>query len=428
MPREKKYLPPKLRKELPRGIYFNPKTGKFRIRFFVEGEHKSKTYPSLELAVKALAARQTDIARNELGFVTDKDCPAFRVFSNTYLETHVKVHSNYANWKRTDSYRFEKLQSLFGEHKLTAISPGLVDEYMRDEKDKGRSVEGIKRDVRLLKAILNRGVRNGEITTNPIASVKSAARLEERRPRVLSFDEEEKLFEELIGAREKLRPLVIVDLNTGLRRGELFDLEWRDLDLSGKVITVRAEIAKSKKYRTIPINDACYEVFKVLRKAASQQHPKPTKVFHDTGKLEGVDDLLHRALTDAEIIGDGLGWHLFRHTFASRLIRCGADIRVVQGIMGHSDIKTTMIYLHADEDAKRDAVSRLSSKKPPTVSPAAREAVENVNRMRMKILEEYMKKRGIQSTVNPTLAKALGDLKQFGAKGIEEWLKKKNVK
>src|SRR5262245_61608531 len=244
MPREKKYVPPRLRKELPRGIYFNPKSRKFRIRFFVKGEHKSKTYPSLEMAVKALAARQTDIARNELGFVIDKDCPTFRIFSNTYLENHVRGHSNYDKWKRTDSYRFGKLQSLFGEHKLTAITPSVVDEYMRDEKDTGRSVEGIKRDIRLLKAILNLAVRNGVITTNPISSVKSAARLEERRPRVLSFDEEEKLFQELVGPREKLQPLITVDLNTGLRRSELFNLEWPDVSLHDRVITVRAEIAK----------------------------------------------------------------------------------------------------------------------------------------------------------------------------------------
>jgi site-specific recombinase XerD len=428
MPREKKYLPPRLRKELPRGIYFNPTTRKFRIRFFVKGQHKSKTYSSLEMAVKALAARQTDIARNELGFVTDKDCPSFRVFSNTYLEKHVKVHSNYDNWKRTDSYRFEKLQSLFGEHKLTAITPSVADEYMRDEKDKGRSVEGIKRDIRLLKAILNRAVRNGVITTNPITSVKSAARLEERRPRILSFDEEEKLFQQLVGAREKLKPLVTVGLNTGLRRSELFDLEWRDLDLNGRVITVRAEVAKSKKYRTIPINEACYEVVKALRKVASQQHPKPTKVFHNIGKLEGVDDLLHRALTDAEITGDGLGWHLFRHTLASRLIRSGADVRVVQGIMGHSDIKTTMVYLHADEDAKRDAVNRLTAKKPPTVSPAAREAVENVNRLRVEILEEWMGSEKIQNTSSPTIDKAIENLKRLGRKGLEEWMEREGIK
>src|SRR5262249_6463508 len=152
---------------------------KYRIRFFDDkGIQRSETYATLELATKALAARQTDVERGNLGFVSDKDAPTFRTFSTVYLETHVRVHSDYEKWKRTDSYRFEKLKSLFGDYKLSAIMPNVIDEYMRDEKDKGRSVEGIKRDIRLLKAILNKAVKNGDITANPIASVKSAARLE----------------------------------------------------------------------------------------------------------------------------------------------------------------------------------------------------------------------------------------------------------
>src|SRR5262249_25587500 len=153
---------------------------------------------------------------------------------------------------------------VFGDYRLSALTPSLVDEYIRDERDRERALEGINRDIRLLKAIVNYAVSRKKITANPIASVKSSARMLEKRPRVLSASEEQALFAQFTGKRAKLQPLVAVALNTGLRRSELFSLEWKDIDFKERVLTVRPETSKGKKYRTIPINEDCFQVLKWL--------------------------------------------------------------------------------------------------------------------------------------------------------------------
>jgi integrase len=156
---------------------------------------------------------------------------------------------------------------------------------------------------------------------------------------------------------DHLRPMILVLLHTGIRRGELFSLEWRDVDLDSAMLTVRGEIAKSGKTRNVPLNGVALETFKAWCKQTDEDGL--VFVSPDTGgRFDNIQSGWEAICEKAKI--KGLRIHDLRHTFATRCLAAGADIAVVKELLGHQDISTTAIYLHPSEENKAAAVARLA--------------------------------------------------------------------
>lgn len=171
--------------------------------------------------------------------------------------------------------------------------------------------------------------------------------------------------------------MLTVLLHTGARRGEAFSLQWTDIDFAVRTLTVRGECAKSGKTRVIPLNSVALDTLTAWR----EQSPDDNQlVFPNTvtgGRLTHINTSW-RALVKAAGI-KGLRTHDLRHTFASRCLAAGADINTVRELLGHSDIKTTAIYLHSRAEDKAAAVDRLVPQsnvipleKPPRMAQGAR--------------------------------------------------------
>lgn len=140
---------------------------------------------------------------------------------------------------------------------------------------------------------------------------------------------------------------------TGLRRGELVALRWRDVDFSGQVIRVRASYAdgalttpKSGKVRSVPMAPAIAEALAKLGQRARWTGDDDLVFVGPAGSYldgRGLRRRYDSALKRADL--RQLRFHDLRHTFGTRMI-AKADIRRVQEWMGHADIQTTMKYLH----------------------------------------------------------------------------------
>ena len=359
MPAKKTNFPGRKR-ALPRGVYFQ--AGKYLIRYKVGAQLRGEYFSTVKEAEEALAARKTDLQRANLGFIRHHDAQTIREFTDSvYLPQHLLTKMTQAEYDRCDKSRIEKLLAVFGDIPLNKITVADVEAYRTRELKKGRELEGVNRDLRPLKAIVNRAVYYKTISHNPIAAVKCAAKTdEERRPRVVSEVEEARLFEILNTgnpSRQKLRPLVELDLNTGLRRGELFGIEWRDILRGSAELFVRKEVSKVSRDRYIPLNLKARTALKEI--AGGKPIVSTDKVTSEYGGLDGIEDLLIRCLHDAGIHDDEVGWYTFRHTFASRLLKQGENLRTVQKLMGHRRITTTEIYLHVLNTDLASAVGRL---------------------------------------------------------------------
>lgn len=154
---------------------------------------------------------------------------------------------------------------------------------------------------------------------------------------------------------DHLKPMVLLSLNTGMRRGEVFNLRWQDVNLAGKVLTVAGEGAKSSETRHIPLNGEALATLKAWK----EQSNVTGYVFpgNDDKPMTDVKTAWLELLKNAGIIG--FRWHDMRHDFASRLVMAGVPLNTVRDLLGHADIKMTLRYAHLAPDSKAAAVDLI---------------------------------------------------------------------
>ena len=146
-------------------------------------------------------------------------------------------------------------------------------------------------------------------------------------------------------------------LNTGCRKGELLNREWSRVDLDRQLILLQAKDNKSKRRRTVPLNDDAVEVLKKLSDWQSINAPGTWWVFGREGGRKITTFKTGCALKRAGI--DNFRIHDLCHTFASWLVMQDESLYVVKELLGHSSIMVTERYTHLAPEQTASAVQRL---------------------------------------------------------------------
>jgi len=209
-----------------------------------------------------------------------------------------------------------------------------------------------KHELAVLSKVFQLAVDAGQMEGNPCRKVK-ALRHDNSRTRFLSGDEETSLLEALAG-KEPLRSIVVLALNTGMRRGEILALHWEAVDWQRDLIHVTR--TKTGRNRTVPMNVT-------VRQVLSRQAGKGELVFVSPrmGKqLVEIKKGFTAACLRAGI--KDFRFHDLRHTAASRLAEVGADPFVIAEILGHASLAMTKRYTHASDERKRQAMENLCSR------------------------------------------------------------------
>lgn len=284
----------------------------------------------------------------------------------------------------------DAIRASFAEHlhlRLDELTLLRMEKLRSDWIAKGLKPSTANRSMVRIKGLLSRAVDWGVLTEHPLAKLKPLKEDKSKRVRYLLPDEEKRLTAALDAREERIRaerdsgnawrqarkrpllpdlrqfafadhlkPLVLLSLNTGLRQGEAFNLQWADVDLVQKVLTVEGEGAKSHQTRHIPLNGKAVEALTAWRE---QNTTEKGYLFpgEDGGRLDNVNTAWRAVLKDAEITG--FRWHDLRHTFASWLVMRGVPLNTVRDLMGHADIATTLRYAHLAPDVKAQAVELI---------------------------------------------------------------------
>ena len=327
------------------------RNGKFYCRFQLNGERHHRLCSgatSIKEAEKIENAFKYKLQQQQNGVIPkeEKNVPLYKL-KEIYLDYSETNNRNYKN----NIYYINIIMDYFGENTIVQkIFPQNVEnfkEWLRTKRHLKNS--SINRYLEILSKMFNLGIDNGLLAQNPVSKVKKLLE-DNHKIRFLTIEEENKLYKSL---PDFLKPIVTVALQTGMRKGEILNLQWSNIDFEYGFI----ELLKTKtgKARKIPISDKLMEILKNQEKESDYVFINP-----ETG-LPYVDikKSFNKAKEEAGI--KDFRFHDLRHTVATRLVEKGIDLLVVMDILGHTNIETTMRYAHPIPKRKQDAISVLNS-------------------------------------------------------------------
>lgn len=376
-------------------------TGKkvYRLNYYYQGKQKNpkigdfgilNTAQARKIAITLLSkvARGEDVIeeRRKKRKEAERD-------ENIKLESFVK--NKYGGWvleNRKGGKRTLRMLMLYFPDlmhlSMEDITLWHITKWQSKMRKKGLKPSTINRILTTLKAVLSKAVEWGVLTRSPLSGVKNLKEEDDLRVRYLSRSEEHRVrmafrdrqrqgiarrrrFNEWRVYRGKsplddrldayidyLEVLFLVAINTGMRRGELFALDWDQVNFDQKILTVSATGAKSGKTRHIPLNGEAYKALITWRRQSKGQglvFPSPR-----TGRrMTDVSKSWTAVLKSANI--SDFRFHDLRHTFASKLVMAGVDLNTVRELLGHADLGMTLRYAHLAPEHKAAAVALISS-------------------------------------------------------------------
>lgn len=258
----------------------------------------------------------------------------------------------------TDQMRLKQLLPLIGNVPADKLTPDRIEATLAGLRARV-STSTTNRYRSLISSIYAFALRSGRMAVNPVSRVKRYKE-NDSRLRWLKDDEELKLRFELNDAddehprsTESIAHEAELDLalHTGMRRGEQFMLEWKNCDLERGNLTVKGKTGR----RHIKANSAAVTALRTLH-AISGSAKFVCPDANDSVKRDSRR-WLENAARDAKVTD--FHWHDLRHTFASRLVMRGTDIRTVQELLGHKSIVMTMRYAHLADDHRAAAVEKM---------------------------------------------------------------------
>jgi len=344
-------------------------------------------------AAKKAAKREAQMARlTKLGvFLDEKYLPWLETRNAKTAERTVE------NIKRGFPQLLDK--------QLSSIDAWTIEKWRNDKRKSGAKPATVNSYVNPLKGAMSRAVEWGLVEQHDLHKVR-ALRTDNAVVRFLDKEEEKSLLVTL-RARDKrikderenanlyrykrnyplypelrvfnfadhLEPIVLIAMNTGLRKGELLSLRWENVDLVNNFLTVTGSKAKSGKARHVPLNQTARRAFEnwladVQQHGGENDYSEKSVANNKVSKVNGYvfegengNHLLDfkkawgKLLDEASI--SNFRFHDLRHHFASKLVMAGVDLNTVRELLGHGSLDMTLRYAHLAPEHKAKAVALI---------------------------------------------------------------------
>ncbi len=257
----------------------------------------------------------------------------------------------------------ERLGEFFGHAvRVNQITTDKVRAYIASRKESETHLGGppsnatINRELSALKRMFRLGKQAGKVTRVPFIPKLSENNV---RRGFLHHRDYMRLLEALPGY---LKPVLTIAYYTGMRKGEILNLEWSQVDFDSKLIRLDPGATKNKEPRPVPISGELHDALKEQRKLRHDKFPACRKVFfnHDTGRR--IKDFRGAWATACKKVSlEGALFHDLRRTGVRNLVRAGVPERVAMSISGHKTRSVFDRYNIVDENDLRDAAEAIDS-------------------------------------------------------------------
>lgn len=271
-----------------------------------------------------------------------------------------------------------------GHYDVKEITSPIINTFLAQKLESGR-IDGkgglsnsyVKSMMLIIKSALK--FASDEELCTPLKSPIFKPNDEKRELRILNRDEQKKLEKYLLTNTNETKVGILLSLHAGLRIGEVCALTWNDIDFVNRIIHVRHTISRirvaeqengaiskliidSPKTKTskrdIPLSTFLFHILKSQRKESKSEYVVSSTTNFVSPRT--YEYRYHKILDHCNI--SSINYHALRHTFATRCIESGVDVKTLSEILGHSNVSITLnTYVHSSMEFKRNQIEKISS-------------------------------------------------------------------
>lgn len=275
-----------------------------------------------------------------------------------FIELEKGLSSNSIEAYRRDIEFF--LEYFSAKTNLDEISRHDISNYIRFLKENNYAITSITRKISSIKSFFKWACTTNYAKNNPAQLIELPKR-PKKLPKVMTLKDIEEILSHDLSKLEA----VILELlySCGFRVSELVNLKMTDINLKARYVLC---FGKGSKERLVPIGEkAITKINEYLpeRDFIIKKNKLDTKflLLHENGRLVTRQDIYNLVHSQGEIIHKNISPHTLRHSFATHLLENGADLRVVQELLGHSDVATTQLYTHISKKRLKEVYFQINS-------------------------------------------------------------------
>lgn len=352
------------------GRYVIGKTSNGKTRFgYIYGRQYAEVKKTLLLKKAERAQKPASVTGNSQGTMAE--------WLSQWMENELLGSVKVSSYQTYVNIMKKYLLPMLGEMKLVSITPGIVHDFVTALEDSGLAYNTVKGVYRLLAATMRGALEEGLIQKNPCRRIK-IQRAEQEELRVLTQKEQELVKKTALDANELP---TLLSLYTGMRLGEVCALKWEDIDWENQTIVVRRTVQRIAQVKNDTAGGKTMLMIGTPKSLRSVRIiPVPNFI------LARLHELMKKKATDLYIFGfsnqpaeprtvqrhfkalakklgiKNVHFHTLRHSFSTRLVELGVDIKTISTLLGHSSTQTTLdFYAHSLPQQQRAAISLLTA-------------------------------------------------------------------